>query len=100
MGHRSERKIPIVSDSVLKGRACSLRQPRLSGGGGNSLTTVIYRRYRCVAAPTMARKRYTELVVGIVKDTPLVFVHLVSVIGKGQYTPAFCGDPKGYYLYS
>ena len=50
-------------------------------------STVIYRRYRGVVASPMARKRYTQLVVGISKDTPLVFVHLVSVIGKGQYIP-------------
>ena len=50
------------------------------------MTTVIYRGYWGVEAPTTARKRYAELVVGIAKDTPLVCVHLVSVIGKGQYT--------------
>ena len=35
----------------------------------------------------MARKRCIELVVGISKDTPLVFVRLALVIGKGQYIP-------------
>ena len=52
------------------------------------LTTVIYRGYRGVVAPTTARKRYAELVVSIVKDTPLVFVRWVSVIGKGQHIPS------------
>lgn len=36
----------------------------------------------------MSRKRYAEVVVSIPKDTPLVCVHLVSVIWKGKYIPA------------
>ena len=35
----------------------------------------------------MVRKRYTELVVGMSKDTPLVLIHSAVVIGKGQYIP-------------